>query len=248
MAHQRSRVAACAALPRPRPRAGARPSARSRPTRRRVASRRRCRRRRRGACCAVRAIVNVRIATASSAASRVAVDPADRAAVDAAAHGLEVLDGLQDARLRRAGDRRGRERRPHERAEPDVVAQAPRHRAHEVVQAGVRFDRAQRRHRASSPASHTRPRSLRARSTIITFSAWSLALRREPRRRSAAVPLIGRVSTSAAAPAQEELGRRGDHRHLLAVDVEAQQRRCAARGGAPRASRRGRRDPARDRA
>ena len=82
------------------------------------------------------------------------VDPADGAAVDTAAHGLEVLDRLQDARLRRARDRGRRERRPHQRAEPDVVAQAPLHRAHEVVEAGMRLDRAQRRHRDGARCAH----------------------------------------------------------------------------------------------
>ena len=47
----------------------------------------------------------------------------------------------------------------------------------------------------TEPGSHTRPRSLRARSTIITFSAWSFALSRNAAA-VAAVPLIGRVSTS----------------------------------------------------
>ena len=44
------------------------------------------------------------------------------------------------------------------------------------------------------PGSQTRPRSLRARSTIITFSAWSFALARSDSA-SRAVPLIGLVST-----------------------------------------------------
>jgi ribokinase len=47
----------------------------------------------------------------------------------------------------------------------------------------------------TDPGVHTRPRSLRARSTIITFSAWSLSLARSAAL-VAAVPLIGRVSTS----------------------------------------------------
>ena len=46
---------------------------------------------------------------------------------------------------------------------------------------------------STEPASQTRPRSLRARSTIMTFSAWSLLLARSAVR-VAAVPLIGRVS------------------------------------------------------
>ena len=71
------------------------------------------------------------------------VDPPQRTAVDAPAHRLEVFDRLQHARLRCAGHRRGRERRAHQRADADVVAQPAAHRAHEVVQARVRLDRAQ---------------------------------------------------------------------------------------------------------
>ena len=48
---------------------------------------------------------------------------------------------------------------------------------------------------ATDPGTHTRPRSLRARSVIITFSARSLALRSSTAR-CPAVPLIGRVSTA----------------------------------------------------
>src|SRR4051794_33007630 len=43
-----------------------------------------------------------------------AVDPSDRAAVDPAPYGLEILDRLHDPRLRRARDRRGWERGPHD--------------------------------------------------------------------------------------------------------------------------------------
>ena len=50
-------------------------------------------------------------------------------------------------RLRCAGDRRGRKRRAHERAEPDVGAESAAHGAHEVVEARVRLHRAQLRYR-----------------------------------------------------------------------------------------------------
>ena len=63
---------------------------------------------------------------------------------------------------------------------------------------------------STDPYSHTRPRSLRMRSTIITFSARSLARNGPP---GAAVPLIGRVSTTVARPAEEQLGRRRGHLH-----------------------------------
>ena len=90
-------------------------------------------------------------------------------------------------------------------AESDVVAQPAPYRAHEVVQT-----RGAPRPRTAAgtwtdPGSQTRPRSLRARSTIITFSAWSLLLARSAAR-VAAVPLIGRVSTSRPSHAQEPLG------------------------------------------
>ncbi len=84
--------------------------------------------------------VNVRIATARSPSRVFGVDPTERAAVHAAAHGLELFDHLQDARFRRARDRRRWKRRGQERAEPDVGAQRAADGAHEMVQTGVRFD------------------------------------------------------------------------------------------------------------
>ena len=145
-----------------------------------------------------RRIVNVRIATARSARSRVGVDPADRAAVDAAAHRLEVLDRLHHPRLRRAGDRRGRERGVHQLAEPDVVRDGGRARCSRGgTSPGCGSSRAELGRPRSSPDSHTRPRSLRARSTIITFSARSFSLARSVAGVASPVPLIGRVSTVA---------------------------------------------------
>ena len=79
-------------------------------------------------------------------AAAVAVDPPDRAAVHTAADGFEVFDRLHDPRLRRAGDRRGRERRAHEIGEIDPGAQPAGDGAHEVEQAGVGLDREQLRH------------------------------------------------------------------------------------------------------
>ena len=61
-------------------------------------------------------------------------------------------------------------------------------RGHEVEQARVRFDGTHSAGYLDRADSHTRPRSLRTRSTIITFSARSLA--RKPSA-VAAVPLIG---------------------------------------------------------
>ena len=81
-------------------------------------------------------------------------------------------------------------------AEPDVGSQLAAHGAHEV---GEARDARSSSHSAGTwiePVAHTRPRSLRARSTIITFSARSFALTSQRARRCAAVPLIGRVSTA----------------------------------------------------
>ena len=130
--------------------------------------------------------VKVRMATARSAVRardrRSRVDPPERAAVHAAPHRLELFDGLQHARLRRAGDRRRWEAsRASSAPQPDVGAQACRGRcSRDDADPG-----APRPRTASGtcidPGTHTRPRSLRARSTIITFSAWSLALARSAR-------------------------------------------------------------------
>ncbi len=70
---------------------------------------------------------------------------------------------------------------------------------------------------ATDPGTHTRPRSLRARSVIITFSARSLALRYEHR------PLPGRAldrpGLDGVAPAAEEPFRRGRH-HRPVTEAE----------------------------
>ena len=165
----------------------------------------------------------------------VSIQP-ERAAVDAPPHRLEVLDGLEHPRLGRAGDRRRRERRLDQRAGADVVAQPAAHRAHEVVQPRVRLDRAQRRARGS-----TRVRTPgRGRCGRGRRSSRS---RRGPWRwpasaaRVAAVPLIGRVSTTRRRTAQEALRRRRDHRGARPDGREMQQRRCAAPGACARARR-----------
>ena len=87
----------------------------------------------------------------------------------------------------------------------------------------------------TEPHSHTRPRSLRTRSTIITFSARSLA--RNPSG-VAAVPLMGDERTRSPSPGQEQLGRGRGHVH--AVVRAAAPRRCRAPGSRRRARRPGR--------
>ena len=118
----------------------------------------------------------------------------------------------------------------------DARAQPARDARDEVPQARVRLGRRARAARRTDPYSHTRPRSLRIRSTIITCSAASLA---EARAASAAarrvvgaarVPLIGAVHDLAAAAAQEQLGRE-------AGDAAVRRVEAAAVGGPQRAQR-----------
>ena len=89
------------------------------------------------------------------------------------------------------------------------------------------------------PGAHTRPRSLRTRSTIIRFSARSFSepasarararvLARD-RRRAARVPLIGRLSTRrVGVDAQEALGRAARDRDLGQLEIGGERRGVAA--------------------
>ena len=86
------------------------------------------------------------------------------------------------------------------------------------------------------PHSHTRPRSLRTRSTIITFSARSLA--RKPSG-VAAVPLIGRDSTTSPSRRRNRSGEA--EATCDAVARAAARRRSTAPGCPRRGRRRGRR-------
>ena len=73
------------------------------------------------------------------------------------------------------------------------------------------------------PGVHTRPRSLRGEVDDHDVLGVVLGAAAKPRRRCRRS--LDRAGLDVgAAPAQEELGRGGDHCHLLAVDVEAQQR------------------------
>src|SRR5690606_22131885 len=73
----------------------------------------------------------------------VAVEPAHRAGVAAAADALEFGDDLHAAHLRAAGDGAARERRRDHLARADVVAQAAAHVADDVVHVGIALDRHQ---------------------------------------------------------------------------------------------------------
>ena len=155
----------------------------------------------------------------------VGVDPADRAAVDAAGHRLERGDLLEGGDLRRAGDRARAGTWPRWRRPTRSRAGGGRGR----WTRGARGPGGARRRGATGtstePKSHTRPRSLRTRSTIITFSARSLAVRPLG---SGAVPLIGpRLDDVAVAPRGTAPARptpRGSRRRGCAP------RRCTAPG------------------
>ncbi len=117
------------------------PSAGSRRTRPEPPSRRRSRRRRAGAR-DPSVTTAVRITTARSQAPS-GREPAERAGVRPAPHGLELLDHLHRAHLRTAGHRSGRERRVDgvERVRPR--AEATLDRRDQLVHRRVRLDRAQ---------------------------------------------------------------------------------------------------------
>jgi hypothetical protein len=105
----------------------------------------------------------------------VGIDPSHRSAVVAARGGFEIGDELERSELGRPGDRARRERRREQVVPADVVAQ-PR------LDIGDEVDE------SADPVRATMDRSLRTRSTIMMFSAWSLAVRSLAVR---PVPLIG---------------------------------------------------------
>ncbi len=101
---------------------------------------------------------------------------------------LQGVDDPQGARLGRAGDRAGREGRRQQLRPAGVRGAARPARSRRGGPAPGASRRRTGRGRSTEPVAQTRPRSLRTRSTIITFSAWSFS------RRSASVrpvPLIG---------------------------------------------------------
>src|SRR5680860_981073 len=72
------------------------------------------------------------------------------------------------------------------------------------------------------PGSQIRPRSLRARSTIMTFSARSLALvARDAPAVAGAVPLMGRVSTSPSCHRRKHSGEAVSYTHLRAHETDS---------------------------
>ena len=150
---------------------------------------------------------------------------------------------LEGGELRRAGDRAGREGGVDRVGPADARPQPALDRGHQVARGpGAVLDGEQRRARAPMPHSHTRPRSLRTRSTIITFSARSLG--RKPSA-VAAVPLMGDDHTTSAVAGDRN--RSGDAEATWTPCVgqahdRAERRRVAARR-APRRGRRRRRRP-----
>ena len=148
----------------------------------------------------------------------VRVDPPERTHRCAPADRLERGDLVDRRDLRRTRDRATRERRARISARPRPGAAAPR-----------RWRRGASRRPApaapsapasgSIPASHTRERSFRSRSTIITCSAASFTSSMSSPRRPRA--LDRHRPQQVAAPGEKELGRRGD-------DRPARRRRAAA--------------------
>src|SRR6202011_1908947 len=74
------------------------------------------------------------------------VHPSDCAAVDAPTTRLDVLDGLEPSGLGCPGHRRGRKRGSDDRARTQLGPAVSTNRAHEVVQAGMLLNLAQRRY------------------------------------------------------------------------------------------------------
>ena len=114
-----------------------------------------------------------------------------------------------------------------------LAAQACAHGRDELVDGLVALDSHQRGH-ATEPISATRPRSLRSTSTIIRFSARSLA----PRRRRAAASRSSRSGRAARGRALDRLGlepavaveRRGSARARSSSTSTPPRRRNAANG------------------
>ena len=102
---------------------------------------------------------------------------AERARVDPARPGLEPVDDLHRAHLRRPGHRPRREAAARTRRPGRARGAAgPRTVETSWCTGRVGLDPEQVAARATDPISQTRPRSLRTRSTIIRFSARSFSL------------------------------------------------------------------------
>ena len=135
----------------------------------------------------------------------VGVDPADRAAVDAARHGLERGDVLEGGQLRRTGDRPGREGGVDGLGPAAARAQPALDRGHEVDEArGAARRRAARAPRPTRTRTPGRGRcGPGRRSSRSRPGPWAGG-----RRGSAAVPLMGDDRTAVAVAPEEALGRR----------------------------------------
>ena len=131
--------------------------------------------------------------------------------------------------------RAGRERHGERVERVQVLAEVALHRRDDVHHLREPLDLHQLGRARRCPATHTRPRSLRARSTSIACSAAPSGRRaararaagRGPRSRPRGrVPAIGRVETRRALHAHERLGRGAGELHARA----SARRTCTARG------------------
>ena len=116
------------------------------------------------------AIANVRIVSASSRSPLPCTRP--RAPIEALGRPARARRSLDRGDLRRAGDRPARERCAEQFGEPDAGTQRAldgRHHVLDACEGPVAISSGQR----TLPGTHTRDRSFRSRSTIITCSAAS---------------------------------------------------------------------------
>ena len=152
----------------------------------------------------------------------------DRAGVRLASAGLELGDHPHRLDLRRARDRAGRERGAQEVRVAGLGAQPPAHRRHEVPHARRRLAARCSAGTSIEPYSQTRPRSLRIRSTIITFSARSFT-----EAASAAASVLGPRALAAGCKdaRRRSLDRLGHH---LAAAAAEEELGGEAADGAPR--------------
>ena len=170
------------------------------------------------------------------------MDDADRAHRGAAADRLELGDEVDRGDLRRAGDRAAGKRRLEDLRQPDSVPQLPstvETMCSTPASSRVAMSSGQR----TVPGLHTRERSFRSRSTIITCSAASFS---DPRSSAAAprgrVPLIGIVHTRSPRRARKSSGDAETTAQASVTNGRAEG------GGAERAERRAHRVPGERRA
>ena len=185
------------------------------------------------------AIANVRIVSASSKSPfpwTVRARPCC-----AAADRLELRDEIDGGDLGRTRHRPAREGRLEDVREPGVRPEPSLDGGDHVLDPGELA----RRHELGPPngaGAHTRERSLRSRSTIITCSAASFSTRVAPRLAERPRPLDRHRPDPVAASGEEELGRSGDDGPAVGDERIAMQRpkRRESRGERPRIAGEGR--------